>query len=174
VWMGAESGSQKILDAMDKGITTEQIRKATRLLKEHGIRPSFFIQFGYTGEDKEDIRKTIHMINELLPHEIGISVSYPLPGTVFYESVKAGMQKKSNWTDSDDLSLMFTNTYPSDFYKKLHRYLHHHFHRIKATEQWKIAGFHFTKLDWPQWKNAMSIPYYFVKEIVSKPSLTIN
>jgi radical SAM superfamily enzyme YgiQ (UPF0313 family) len=73
---------------MDKGTTVEQIYTATRNLKKHGIHPSFFIQFGYPGETKEDIMKTIRMINELVPHEIGISVSYPLPGTLFYERVK--------------------------------------------------------------------------------------
>src|SRR5258706_644426 len=93
IWMGAESGSQKILDAMDKGTTVEQIYNATRLLKKNGIHPSFFIQFGYPGETKEDIVKTIRMINELLPFEIGISVSYPLPGTLFYEKVKSELRE---------------------------------------------------------------------------------
>jgi radical SAM superfamily enzyme YgiQ (UPF0313 family) len=88
IWMGAESGSQKVLDAMDKGTTVEQIYQATTLLKKHGIHPSFFIQFGYPGETQEDIAKTIRMIKDLLPYEMGISVSYPLPGTVFYERVK--------------------------------------------------------------------------------------
>jgi radical SAM superfamily enzyme YgiQ (UPF0313 family) len=60
--MGAESGSQKILDAMDKGTTIDQIRGATHLLKKHGIKPSFFIQFGYPGETREDIKKTIRLI----------------------------------------------------------------------------------------------------------------
>lgn len=126
-WIGAESGSQKILDAMDKGTTVEQIYQATRLLKKHNIHPSFFIQFGYLGETKEDIRLTIRMINELLPHEIGISISYPLPGTLFYEKVKADLKEKTNWTDSDELALMFRNTYEPAFYKKLHRYVHHEF-----------------------------------------------
>jgi anaerobic magnesium-protoporphyrin IX monomethyl ester cyclase len=75
IWIGAESGSQKILDAMDKGITISQIYQATALLKTHGIKPSFFIQFGYPGETMEDIRKTISMISTLLPHSIGISVA---------------------------------------------------------------------------------------------------
>jgi len=95
VWIGAESGSQKILDAMDKGITVDQIRVATSLMKKYGIKPSFFIQFGYPGEMKEDIGLTINMINELLPFEIGISVSYPLPGTTFYDKVKAELKKKT-------------------------------------------------------------------------------
>jgi len=95
VWIGAESGSQKILDAMDKGITVGQIREATLKMKEEGIKPSFFIQFGYPGELKDDIRLTINMINDLLPFEIGISVSYPLPGTSFYERVKADSEEKN-------------------------------------------------------------------------------
>jgi anaerobic magnesium-protoporphyrin IX monomethyl ester cyclase len=131
-WMGAESGSQKILDAMDKGTTIEEIAEATRLLREHGIRPGFFIQFGYPGETREDIDLTIRMINHLLPDEIGISVSYPLPGTVFYERVKADLKEKTNWTDSDELRLMFRNTYPPAFYKQLHRYVH-------RTYRWHFA-----------------------------------
>jgi anaerobic magnesium-protoporphyrin IX monomethyl ester cyclase len=131
-WMGAESGSQKILDAMDKGTTIEQIAIATRLLREHGIRPGFFIQFGYPGETREDIDLTIHMINHLLPDELGISVSYPLPGTIFYERVKADLKEKTNWTDSDELQLMFRNTYPPAFYKQLHRYVH-------RTYRWHFA-----------------------------------
>jgi anaerobic magnesium-protoporphyrin IX monomethyl ester cyclase len=124
VWMGAESGSQKILDAMDKGITVEQIRTATALLKKHHIKPSLFIQFGYPGETRKDIQKTIDMINHLLPHSIGISVSYPLPGTVFYDKVKNDLREKTNWTDSDELQLMFSNTFGPAFYKQLHRYVH--------------------------------------------------
>jgi radical SAM superfamily enzyme YgiQ (UPF0313 family) len=123
-WMGAESGSQKILDAMDKGTTIDQIEAATRLLREYGIRPSFFIQFGYPGETKEDIAMTIRMINRLVPDSLGVSVSYPLPGTVFYERVKAELEGKANWTDSDELKLMFRNTYSPAYYKQLHRYVH--------------------------------------------------
>jgi radical SAM superfamily enzyme YgiQ (UPF0313 family) len=139
IWMGAESGSQKILDAMDKGTTVEQIYQATTLLKKHGIHPSFFIQFGYPGETKEDIAKTIRMIKDLLPYEMGISVSYPLPGTVFYERVKEELKTKTNWTDSDELLLMFRNTYPPAFYKKLHRYVHHVFRKQQGWVAFRKA-----------------------------------
>jgi len=134
VWMGAESGSQKILDAMDKGITVDQIRKATSLLKSHHIKPSFFIQFGYPGETRKDIMQTIRLINEQLPHDIGISVSYPLPGTPFYEKVKSELMLKANWTDSDEMALMFRNTYPAPFYKQLHRYVHRNYRKHLAFE----------------------------------------
>jgi anaerobic magnesium-protoporphyrin IX monomethyl ester cyclase len=124
VWIGAESGSQKILDAMDKGITVDQIQRATELLKRKGIKVAFFLQFGYSGETKQDIDATLDMVLRLMPDEIGISVSYPLPGTKFYEAVKSQLQEKQNWTDSSDLTLMFQNTYPHAFYKTLHRHVH--------------------------------------------------
>lgn len=125
VWMGAESGSQKILDAMDKGIKIEEIKKAFHLLKHYQIKPALFIQFGYLGEELSDIKQTIELVNELLPNEIGVSVSYPLPGTKFYDKVKEQLTQKTNWTESHDLHLMFKNTYPAEFYKHLYKYLHH-------------------------------------------------
>ncbi|MGZ3938531.1 MAG: B12-binding domain-containing radical SAM protein, partial [Flavisolibacter sp.] len=138
VWMGAESGSQKILDAMDKGITVRQIESATVLLKKHGIKPSFFIQFGYLGETISDIRQTIKMINRLMPAEIGISVSYPLPGTGFYEKVKEELKQKANWSHSDELALMFRNTYQPEFYKQLHLYVHRNFRTKLAYQSLRV------------------------------------
>lgn len=127
VWVGAESGSQKILDAMDKGTKVEEIFEATRLLKSKKIKVSFFLQFGYLTENQEDIQKTIAMVKELIPDNIGISVSYPLPGTKFYEKVKDDLKLKANWTDSDDFDMMFEGTYNSNYYRKLQRYVHKEF-----------------------------------------------
>jgi radical SAM superfamily enzyme YgiQ (UPF0313 family) len=172
-WMGAESGSQKILDAMDKGTTVKQIYEATDLLKKHGIHPSFFIQFGYLGETKEDIKKTIKMINELLPYEIGISVSYPLPGTLFHERVKADLKEKTNWTDSDELALMFRNTYQPAFYKQLHRYVHKTYRKHIAIENIKqllkrpVTATAFTL------KKAASFIYYAPAAFFAKQKLSV-
>jgi anaerobic magnesium-protoporphyrin IX monomethyl ester cyclase len=127
VWVGAESGSQKILDAMEKGTTVDQIVTATRLLREAGIRVGFFLQFGYPGEAREDIDLTLKMVKECRPDEIGISVSYPLPGTKFYETVRARMGEKRNWVDSKDLDLMFPGEYHPDFYRTLHTVVHKKF-----------------------------------------------
>jgi anaerobic magnesium-protoporphyrin IX monomethyl ester cyclase len=132
VWMGAESGSQKILDAMDKGTTIQEIKRARQLLKEYDIKASFFLQYGYSGETKEDILKTIELIKETMPDDIGISVSYPLPGTLFYENVKKDLKEKTNWTDSDELALMFKNTFSPSYYKTLHRYTHSIYRKNKA------------------------------------------
>lgn len=132
VWMGAESGSQKILDAMDKGIKVEEIKKARALLKQYKIRTAFFLQFGYLGETMEDIDRTIELLKDTIPDEIGISVSYPLPGTVFYEKVKQDLGSKTNWTHSDEMALMFRNTYSPAFYKVLYRLVHSVYRRSKA------------------------------------------
>lgn len=160
IWMGAESGSQKILDAMDKGTTVEQIYEATRLLKKTGIKPSFFIQFGYLNETRTDIEKTIAMINELLPYEIGISVSYPLPGTGFYEKVKDQLKEKTNWTDSDELALMFSNTYKPAFYKQLHAYVHKTYRKHIAFANLKQLFLHPFKSNLKTVKKAVSGIYY--------------
>lgn len=131
VWMGAESGSQAILDAMDKGTRVEQIEKASQMLKAQGIQPAFFLQFGYPGEEWEDIELTLDLIRRALPADIGISVSYPLPGTPFYERVAREMGDKANWTDSNDLAMMFRNTYSPAFYRQLHRYVHAYFRELR-------------------------------------------
>jgi radical SAM superfamily enzyme YgiQ (UPF0313 family) len=155
VWIGAESGSQKILDAMDKGITRNQIEKARALLKQHKIKSAFFLQFGYLGETHEDIASTIQMVLKLMPDEIGISVSYPLPGTKFYEKVKETLSEKKNWTDSDDLSMMFKNTYSPAYYKILHRYMHNRYRIQRGINQIKNS-FSFR---WSSLRNIVSMMY---------------
>jgi anaerobic magnesium-protoporphyrin IX monomethyl ester cyclase len=171
VWIGAESGSQKILDAMDKGITVDQIRQSTRLMKENGIKPSFFIQFGYPGELQQDIRLTIDMINELLPFEIGISVSYPLPGTVFYERVKADMKSKTNWADSDEMALMFCNTYPPSYYKQLHKYVHQNYHQHLAKNSLIRLAKHPFSINGASLKKALSVFYHWPATLIEKYKL---
>ena len=155
---------------MDKGTTVQQIFEATRLLKKCG-KPSFFIQFGYPGEKKEDIEKTINMINELLPYEIGISVSYPLPGTVFFEKVKNELLEKTNWTDSDELALMFSNTYQPAFYKQLHRYVHKSYRKHIAFENFKQLLTHPLKMNFHTIKKALSGLYYLPASMIDKQKL---
>jgi len=171
IWMGAESGSQKILDAMDKGTTVEQIFEATRLIKKYGMKPSFFIQFGYLGETKEDIEKTIKMITTLLPSDIGISVSYPLPGTKFYEKVQSELKEKTNWTDSDELALMFRNTYPPAFYKQLHRYVHKNYQKHLAKESLKKIFIKPSAITSIAIRKALSFAYYLPAAFFEKQKL---
>lgn len=136
IWIGAESGSQKILDAMDKGTQVEQIYEATQKCHEHGIKVAFFLQFGYPGETREDIELTLKMVRDLMPDDIGISVSYPLPGTPFYENVRHELGRE-NWYDSADLAMLYQGPFATDFYRQLHTVVHKDYrsrktwHRIK-------------------------------------------
>ena len=124
VWLGAESGSQRILDAMDKGTTVDQIVAARRALGVAGVKASFFVQFGYPGETWIDICATIEMVRLLLPDDIGVSVSYPLPGTKFHSMVAADLELDTNWSESNDLRMLFRGAYSTPFYRQLHLALH--------------------------------------------------
>ncbi len=140
VWLGAESGSQKILDAMDKGDTVEDIYNAARLLRANGIEVGFFLQFGYPGETWDDVQKTLKMVRECAPDDIGISVSYPLPGTKFFERVKLELGDKQNWVDSEDLAMLYRGPFPTEFYRVLHGRVHHEFRARKALHQPSLRG----------------------------------
>ena len=170
VWIGAESGSQKILDAMDKGTKVEQIYQATNLLKLKGVKVCFFLQYGYLGETKSDIDLTLKMVRELMPHDIGISVSYPLPGTGFYEKVKAQLQEKQNWTDSDDLAMMYHGTFAADFYRQLHRHTHYVFRQRNSVINLKRILMA-ESLNFSTIKSAIKFPYLFMAEKVSRRKL---
>jgi len=173
VWVGAESASQKILDAMDKGTTVEQIYEATRLLKEKKIKVAFFLQFGYLTENKADIQKTIAMVKELQPDNIGISVSYPLPGTSFYERVKDDLKLKANWTDSDDFEMMFNGTYSSDFYRKLQRYVHKEFRKNQGIATLKSIVKNPSKLNFQKIKTIAKLGYYIPNAFVDRLNLKL-
>jgi anaerobic magnesium-protoporphyrin IX monomethyl ester cyclase len=124
-WLGAESGSQRILDAMDKGTTIPEIKVARARLKAHGIRVGFFIQLGYLGEQLSDILATRELLETTRPDDVGVSVAYPLPGTKFFEQVKGQfLNGKRHWKDSGDLAMMFRGTYSSDFYRTIRDLLH--------------------------------------------------
>jgi anaerobic magnesium-protoporphyrin IX monomethyl ester cyclase len=133
-WVGAESGAQSVLDAMEKGTKVEQIYEAARRLHEHGLRIGFFLQFGYPGETRQDIEKTLQMVRDCRPDDIGISVSYPLPGTKFHAAVRDQLSAKANWVDSSDLDMMYHGQYATQFYRKLHTVIHKEF---RARKIWR-------------------------------------
>ena len=166
VWVGAESGSQKILDAMDKGTKVAEIAEATKLLKLKKIKVAFFLQFGYLTENKDDIDKTIAMVKDLKPDNIGISVSYPLPGTKFYDKVKDDLKLKANWTDSDDFEMMFNGTFSSDYYRKLQRLVHKEFRKSQGIENLKRFSFTSKKI-----KSILKLGYYIPSSFMDRQVL---
>ncbi len=133
-WLGAESGSQQVLDRMNKGTTVEELIAARERLGRHGIRVGFFIQLGYLGEQLSDLLATRELITRAVPDDIGVSVSYPLPGTRFYEQVKTQLGRKTHWQDSGDLAMMFRGAYDSWFYRSVRDLLHQQvtLHQSKA------------------------------------------
>lgn len=137
VWMGAESGSQRILDAMEKGTTVEHIAAARRLLGATGIDVGYFLQFGYPGETRADIEATLELVRATQPDDIGISVSYPLPGTPFFDRVKAQLGVTQNWRSSDDLAMLYHGPFTTAFYRQLHTVIHREFRLRKGWSELK-------------------------------------
>ena len=122
--MGVESGSQKVLDAMDKGLRVEEVTAARHHLKQQGILACYFLQLGYPGEYWEDILTTISLVRDTRPDDIGVSFSYPLPNTQFYARVREQLGSKQNWADSEDLCVMFKGAYTDHFYRAVRDALH--------------------------------------------------
>ena len=118
VYIGAESGSQKVLDAMNKGIKVEDIYRAAGLLRQHGIERAFFMMLGYPGELMEDVDKSLAMLQDLKPEYTGFSVAYPLRGTVFYEEVKDLISVEQQWLESNENRPLHTNAYSAAFYQQ--------------------------------------------------------
>jgi anaerobic magnesium-protoporphyrin IX monomethyl ester cyclase len=142
VWMGVESGSQSVLNAMDKSLKVSSVRAARHALKQAGIRACYFLQFGYPGETWAELEETILFVRETRPDDIGISFSYPLPGTAFYDHVQKQLGEKRNWKDSDDLCIMFTAAYTTDFYRAVRNALH------AEVDSWREHnGSHTTRTD---------------------------
>lgn len=136
VWMGVESGSQEILHAMDKGLLLSDIYTARQRLQQAKIRACFFLQFGYPGEGWQELSETIRLVRDTRPDDIGISFSYPLPGTVFYERVQTQLGAKRNWSDSDDLCIMFRGAYTTEFYRAVRDALH------AEVDSWSVGQVH--------------------------------
>jgi len=140
VWIGVESGSQRILDAMDKGTTVDEIRQATRALRASGIRACWFLQLGYPGETWDDVLATRNLVRQERPDDVGISVSYPLPGTKFHDRVRDQLGLHTNWTHSDDLAMLFQGTYTTAFYRRLRDALHDEARAPTTDDRWAVLA----------------------------------
>jgi radical SAM superfamily enzyme YgiQ (UPF0313 family) len=117
IYYGAESGSQKVLDAMHKETKLDEIYQATKLTKSLGIQVGLFIMFGYPGEQLEDVRKTEKMIDDLKPDTAGFSVAYPLKGTPFYDQVAEQMSpQQHHWESTNENKLLFKARFPNRYY----------------------------------------------------------
>jgi radical SAM superfamily enzyme YgiQ (UPF0313 family) len=116
VWIGAESGSQKVLDAMDRRVDAQQVRSMIRLARQHGLQAGTFIMLGYPGETEDDIEETILHLVSSDPDLYTITVAYPIKGTPLYEEVESRFTEQLTWEDHTDRDLDFKRTYPRRYY----------------------------------------------------------
>jgi radical SAM superfamily enzyme YgiQ (UPF0313 family) len=123
LWIGSESGSQRILDAMERGVTVEQVQTAIRLCKGRGIQTGMFLMWGYEGEELQDIEATIEHVKRTDPDIFFTTVSYPIKGTAYYERIASSLVQLKPWHLSSDRELMVQGRHSAKFYEFADRLL---------------------------------------------------
>jgi anaerobic magnesium-protoporphyrin IX monomethyl ester cyclase len=116
VWIGSESGSQRILDAMDRGVKVEQVQQAVALTRERGIESGMFLMWGYEGEELDDIEATIKHVSTSKPDIFFTTVSYPIKGTPYYNKVSDRLVQLKPWGVSSDREIKIKGRHSRTFY----------------------------------------------------------
>src|SRR5580692_2260977 len=117
LWIGSESGSQKILDAMERGVTVAQVQSAIQLCKSRGIQTGMFLMWGYEGEELQDIEATIEHVKRTDPDIFFTTVSYPIKGTPYYERVAKSLVQLKPWNISSDREITVQGRHSTKFYE---------------------------------------------------------
>ena len=117
VWIGSESGSQRILNAMQRGVTIQQVRSAVQLCKSRGIQTGMFLMWGYDGEEIDDIEQTVAHAKACQPDVCFTTVSYPIKGTPYYERVSSRLVTLGDWTKSTDRDIRIQGRHSRRFYQ---------------------------------------------------------
>jgi anaerobic magnesium-protoporphyrin IX monomethyl ester cyclase len=117
VWIGSESGSQRILNAMQRGVTVEQVRRAVALCRENGIQTGMFLMWGYEGEDIGDVEATIDHVRECRPDIFFTTVSYPIKGTPYFTKVEAKLVRIEPWARTTDREIGIRGRHSRRFYQ---------------------------------------------------------
>jgi anaerobic magnesium-protoporphyrin IX monomethyl ester cyclase len=123
IWIGAESGSQKIIDKMDRRVSLEEVKDRILRTQELGMEAGTFIMVGYPGETKEDIRLTKEYLVACRPNYLTITKAYPIKGTSLYTEVENKLLLPSDWSKSTDREIQIELPYSNRFYRHSIRYL---------------------------------------------------
>lgn len=133
VWIGAESGSQKIIDAMDRRVDVNVVREMIQLAQKKGIQAGTFIMLGYPGETTADIDETIHHLKVANPDLYTITIAYPIKGTPLYEEVESNFTVFPDWDKGTDRDIDFKRTYNKKFYEYAVRLVYNEVRYHKET-----------------------------------------
>lgn len=117
VWIGSESGSQRILDAMQRGVTVAQVRNAVALCKQNGIQTGMFLMWGYEGEEIEDIQATVEHVKQCRPDVFFTTVSYPIKGTPYFDRIAPRLVSTLEWKRSSDRDIQIEGRHSRRFYQ---------------------------------------------------------
>lgn len=117
IWIGAESGSQKIIDLMDRRVDVNVVKEAIQKTNALGMETGTFIMLGYPGETEEDITETIQYLKDANPTLYTITIAYPIKGTSLYNEIESKITSKLDWETSTDREIEFERTYSKKFYK---------------------------------------------------------
>jgi len=117
IWIGSESGSQRILDAMRRGVKVEQVRHAVALCKQRGIQTGMFLMWGYEGEDISDIEATVDHVKQCRPDVFFTTIAYPIKGTPYFEQVASKLVTVRPWQDSTDRDFLVRGRHSRRFYQ---------------------------------------------------------
>jgi anaerobic magnesium-protoporphyrin IX monomethyl ester cyclase len=123
VWIGSESGSQKILDAMKRGVTVGQVQEAIHLCREQGIQTGMFLMWGYEGETLDDIEDTVRHVKNCRPDVFLTTVSYPIKGTPYYRDVAGRLIQLGEWARSTDRDIQIRGRHSRHFYEYADQWL---------------------------------------------------
>lgn len=134
IWFGAESGSQRILDAMSRGVSKEQIRNAVNLCREAGIESGLFVMFGYPSETYSDIKETIRFISKVQPSLYLTTTAYPLRGTVLFEEKKQDVIYTHPWQFTEQRALDIKGRFNQRMYYFAAKKLASDFNRYKKKQ----------------------------------------
>lgn len=116
VWIGAESGSQRIIDLMKRQVNIDKVAQMMKLTKSYGIETGTFIMLGYPTETKEDIQLTIDYLKDANPDNFTITVAYPIKGTGLFNQIEPLITKDPAWSKNTDRDIEFQRTYPRRYY----------------------------------------------------------
>lgn len=125
IWIGSESGSQRILDAMERGVSVEQVQWASQAAKRHGIQVGMFLMWGYEGETLEDIEATIDHVKKCNPDTFLTTVAYPIMNTSYFKKVSDLVVLNKSWADSMDRDYSLRGRHSRKYYKHADQWLKH-------------------------------------------------